>query len=63
MNKNRLQQIHNTRDLLDGLLNRLSVTHDVTEFARLCGFANSYLSEIMNLNYERLQEEEIKKNL
>lgn len=62
MNKKRLQEIYNTRDLFDGCLNRLTVTNDLTEFARLCGFANSYLSKIMKLNYERLQEEEHEKN-
>lgn len=62
MNKKRLQEIYNTRDLFDGCLNRLSVTNDLNEFSRLCGFANSYLSKIMKLNYERLQEQESEKN-
>lgn len=63
LNRKRLQLIYNTRDLFDGCLNRLTVTNDLNEFAKLCGFANSYLSKIMKLNYERLQEEEHEKKL
>lgn len=52
-----LQELNNTRDMFDGCLNRLTVTDDLNEFAKLCSFANSYLSKIMKFNYERLQEQ------
>lgn len=50
----RLHQIRYNRDMLDGNLNRMCVTDDMCELARMRDFAMKRVNDIAVLNRERL---------
>lgn len=50
------KQLDFTRDLLDGNLNRMSVTDDLEELDDMFYFAKQRVEEIYKANKERLEE-------
>lgn len=48
------QKIHNTRDMIDGELNRIMVTDDTEEIKHLAYYLFSNINELMQDNHKRI---------
>lgn len=48
------QKIHNTRDMIDGELNRIMVTDDAEEIKHLSYYLFSNINELMKDNHKRI---------
>ncbi len=48
------QKIHNTRDMIDGELNRIMVTDDAEEIKHLAYYLFNNINELMQDNHKRI---------
>lgn len=48
------QKIHNTRDMIDGELNRIMVTDDAEEIKHLAYYLFKEINELMQDNHKRI---------
>lgn len=56
------QKIHNTRDMIDGGLNRIMVTDDAEEIRHLAYYLFKDINELMQDNHKRIAiQKELKK--
>lgn len=56
------QKIHNTRDMIDGSLNRIMVTDDAEEIRHLAYYLFKDINELMQDNHKRIaMQKELKK--
>lgn len=56
------QKIHNTRDMIDGCLNRIMVTDDAEEIRHLAYYLFKDINELMQDNHKRIaMQKELKK--
>lgn len=56
------QKIHNTRDMIDGNLNRIMVTDDTEEIKHLAYYLFRSINELMQDNHKRIvMQKDLKK--
>ena len=48
------QEIHNTRDMIDGALNRIMVTDDIEEIIRLTYYLFLSINDLIRKNQQRI---------
>lgn len=57
LTKEELNKIHEAEDMLKGNINRMCVTDNLIEFARMYYFAKKRIDTIFEINLERIKDE------
>lgn len=57
LTKEELNKIYEAEDMLKGNINRMCVTDDLIEFARMYYFAKKRIDTIFEINFERIKGE------